>query len=41
MVSLSPDPSLFSGSDNALHIKLIPSCGVVLVLSVYATLAQY
>ena len=35
------DQSLFSESDNALPAKLIHSCGVVLVLSASATLAQY
>ena len=33
--------TLFSESDNALPRKLIDSCGVVLVLSASATLAQY
>ena len=39
----TPDRSLFSESDNALPVKLIGlhSCGVVLVLSASATLAQY
>ena len=35
------DRSLFSESDNALPVKMIHSCGVVLVLSASATLAQY
>ena len=37
----TPDRSLFSESDNTLPLKFIHSCGVVLVLSAFATLAQY
>ena len=37
----TPDRSLFSESDNALPLKCIHSCGVVLVLSSFAALAQY
>ena len=37
----TPDWSLFFESDNALPVKLIHSCGVVLVLSASAALAQY
>ena len=36
----TPDRSLFSESDNA-PVKLIHTCGVVLVLSASPTLAQY
>ena len=37
----TPDQSLFSENDNILPLKFIHSCGVVLVLSAFATLAQY
>ena len=37
----TPDGSLFPESDNALPVKMIHSCSVVLVLSASATLAQY
>ena len=37
----TPDRSLFSESDNALPVKMIRSCGVVLVLSASAMLATY